>query len=429
MIDVKKYRTIAILIILVLLLSSCSKVVDIEPEPLPTEPEPPYVESTASLGITGDILVHTPVINAAKINGEYDFNDNYTYIKDYFSSYDLMIANLEVTLGGKEGGEYVGYPTFNCPDSVIDALQTAGVDMVLTANNHTYDTGFKGLLRTQQVLAEKGMNYVGTRTSEEQNEYVIKDVNGIKIGMACYTYETEKTSDGRKTLNGIRLSKDAGPLVSSFNYDELEDFYSRAQKTLSDMHTNGAEVTMLFMHWGEEYELKPNKYQKEIAQKLCELGVNIIIGGHPHVLQPIETLTSSTGHNTYCVYSTGNAVSNQRRDRISSAPKGHTEDGMIFEVEFEKWSDGSVNVSAIDILPTWVNMDYKNGKKTYSIIPLDTEAESLEIYDVDNVKYLHSSYERTIAVVGEGLNSCRETLALPHVLASMTVGGDSNDNA
>lgn len=384
-----------------------------------TAPTEPFVVSTASLGVTGDILMHTPVLTAGRISGEYDFTDNYTYITDYYSRYDLMIANLEVTLGGPEVCEYVGYPIFNCPDTVIDAMLSAGIDMVLTANNHTYDTGYTGLIRTQEVLDEKGMDYVGTRLSEDSATFLVQDVNDIKIGMACYTYESGKTNNGRKTLNGNVLSREAGPLVCSFDYTDLDSFYAEVEQTLQAMDTAGAEISMVFLHWGDEYQLTPNDNQTAIAQALCELGVDVIVGGHPHVLQPVTTLTSSTGHETVCVYSTGNAISNQRRSKISRSPKGHTEDGMIFELEIEKWNDGSVAISAIDVLPTWVNLDTKDGKRVYSIIPIDAQVTDWTVFDVEDADYIYTSYERTMGVVGEGLNQCRAALGLEAIPVSI----------
>ena len=381
----------------------------------------PYVVTTASVGATGDILVHTPVINAAKTSdGEYDFHENYDHIRDYYSKYDLMIANFEITLGGTEAGQYTGYPIFNCPDTIIEALQAAGVDMVLTANNHMYDTGYPGLIRTQEKLNEENMPYVGSRLSEADPRYIIQEVNGIKIGMVCYTYETGNNSNGRKTLNGIALKQEAEGLVNSFDYNDLEGFYTELEGVLSEMDRAGAETNMVFIHWGNEYQLKPNDYQKTIAQKMCDMGVDVIVGGHPHVLQPFEHLVSENGHETYCIYSLGNAISNQRREKISSAPNGHTEDGMVFEIVFEKWSDGVVRIQNIDILPTWVNHEKVNGEWVYTIIPLDVEAASWDGYNVTNLSETYESYNRIMDVVGESLNQVRADLGLDAVPVSMT---------
>ena len=382
-----------------------------EPTTVPTEP---FVVTTASVGVTGDVLIHSPVYNDAhQGNGVYDFSSIFTYITEYYEKYDFMVANLEVTLSGKDKG-YSGYPTFNCPDSIVDALKDAGVDMLLNANNHTYDGGHSGFVRTQEVLNEKEMPHLGTSLSVDEPNYIVQDINGIKVGMVCYTYETGDTSDGRKTLNGISVSKDDCDLISSFHPKHLDEFYAEVEETLAAMYAEGAEATMVYIHWGEEYQLKQNTQQSEIAQNLCELGVDVIVGGHPHVIQPFDTLTSSTGHQTYCIYSVGNAISNQRRENISQTPEGHCEDSMIFGVTFEKWNDGSVNVSIIDILPVWVirNRENANGNVFY-IIPLDLANEDWDRFDIPNKNYLYGSYKRTMKIVGEGLNECREALGLP----------------
>lgn len=379
-----------------------------EPTTVPTEP---YIVSTASVGVSGDVLIHSPVYNAAYQNGVYDFNSMFSYIGDYYESFDFMIANLEVTLAGASRG-YSSYPQFNCPETIVDALQNAGVDMVLNANNHTYDTGHSGFVRTQEVLKEKGMAYLGTRPNENVPLYTVRDINGIQVGMVCYTYETGNTSDGRKTLNGIPVSHEDTNLIGSFHPSHLDEFYAEVDQVLEDMCADGAEATMLFIHWGNEYETHHTTDQAIIAQNLCELGVDVIVGGHPHVIQPFDTLVSSTGHETYCIYSVGNALSNQRRSNISSAPKGHTEDSMIFNVTFEKWNDGSVKIQEVDILPIWVSKEWGDDRNEYYLIPLDIENSDWTGFDISDADYLYGSYKRTMAIVGEGLNEAREALGL-----------------
>lgn len=378
-----------------------------------TAPTEAHIVSTASLGVTGDMLIHSPMLPGAKqSDGSYDFTGYYKYIQSYYDSFDFMIANLEVTLGGEEAGKYTGYPTFNCPDSIVDALKGAGVDMVLTANNHCYDTGHNGFLRTQQKLTEKGMLYVGTRTSEENSNYVIQDINGINVGMVCYTYESKRSSAGTKYLNGIKVSGEDTNLLNSFSYDHLTAFYEEMKATLQEMDTAGADVTMCFIHWGDEYKRKPNSYQTKIAQQLCELGVDLIIGGHPHVIQPFTVLESSSGHKTYCLYSTGNAVSNQRRESLTTvANPEFTEDGLVFSVEFEKWSDGTVNISGMDVLPTWVDRVITADDRIYTIVPLDPDAD-WSTYELGTHKRLNKSYAQTMELVGEELNAIREKLGL-----------------
>ncbi len=375
--------------------------------------------SSASFGVTGDILIHNDVLKAAKkSDGTYDFNDAFTKVSPYYKKYNRMIANLEVTLGGS-GKEYSGYPTFNTPDSIVTALKSAGVDMLLTANNHTYDTGFSGMKRTVQVVNDMGLQYSGTRLSESAPRFSVNNVNGIKVGMMCYTYETKSSSDGRKALNGITLSAEAGPLVNSFNYNKLNSFYTDAEKSINQMKNQGAEAIVFFMHWGNEYQTYTNNYQTKIAQKLCELGVDVIVGGHPHVVQPFDTLVSSTGHETICIYSIGNALSNQRRNLIGAAPNGHTEDGMIFSFSFEKWSDGTVTISDVNILPLWVDMKTVNGKKVYDIIPLDASISDWSQLGLSSISNGKASYNRTMKIVGKGLNEYRTSHGMKAVKTSI----------
>ena len=384
-----------------------------EPTTIPTTVETePYITSTASVGVSGDILLHTGLHASAKSGSEYDFSDMFRFIEEYYNRYDFMIANLEVPLAGKDKG-YSGFPFFNSPDAIATDLKEAGMDMVLTANNHTIDKGHDGLIRTQEVLSEAGLQYLGTQMSEEAPDYIVQDINGIYVGMVCYTYETGDTKDGRKTLNGNPVPAKSTDLVTSFNPKQLDDFYAEVEQTLEAMKNAGAEVTMLFIHWGNEYELKQNKTQSTIAQQLCELGVDVIVGGHPHVIQPFETLVSSTGHETYCIYSVGNALSNQNRNSLSNTDNSeYTEDGMIFGVTFEKWNDGTVNIQEITILPTWVNVFQGSSKRLYYIMPLDIELESWEDFDVKNLKYTYGSYKRTLSIVGAGLNEYREAANL-----------------
>lgn len=376
----------------------------------PSIPEEPYVVSSATVVNTGDILIHSPLLTAAKESDGYDFSPLYREVSSYFNGADLAIANLEVTLGGSESGSYKGYPAFNTPDSLIDYVKAAGVDMLLTSNNHCYDTGLYGLKRTARVLKEKNMPFIGTRETEQESLYTVKDVNGIKIGMACYTYENVYQGNGTKSINGRIVSSDAVGLLASFSYEQLDKFYSEAQSVIADMKQNGAEAIVFYMHWGNEYQLKQNHWQEQIAQKLCDLGVDVIVGGHPHVIQPIDLLTSTDGsHKTVCLYSMGNSVSNQRLDQLySDCPTGHTEDGMLFYYTFDKYSDGKVVLSGVDIIPAWVCKTGYGTSAEYVLYALPT-ADSFGEQGL-TASTGKKSYERTKEIVGEGLTKCQEYL-------------------
>lgn len=378
------------------------------------EPEEPYVVSSATVVNTGDLLIHGPVLNGAynSADGSYDFTDIFSQVKKYFGEADLAVANLEVTLGGEESGKYKGYPAFNTPDSLIDAAKDAGIGLLLTANNHCYDTGIFGVRRTIDVLENKGISHIGTRRADTESTYFIKSVNGVKIGMTAYTYENT-APEGRKSINGNIISTEANALINSFSYDRLDSFYTEAEQMIKDMKDAGADAVVFYMHWGEEYQLTQNTWQKTIAQKLCNFGVDIIVGGHPHVVQPIDLLTSEDSQNTtVCIYSLGNAVSNQRKENINSCPTGHTEDGMLFYYTFDKYSDGTTVLSGVDIIPTWVNKYKGGGGYLYTIYPLQSSADGSTLFGFtgDTASKASASFERTKAIVAQGLTACQQAL-------------------
>ncbi|MCQ2478359.1 MAG: CapA family protein [Clostridia bacterium] len=378
------------------------------------EPKEPYVVSTATVVNTGDILVHNPVLwGAEKTKGNYDFSDFFKYASTYFKKSNLAVVNLEVTLGGTQSGKYNGYPAFNTPDSLIDALKNDGIGLLLTSNNHCYDTGLYGLKRTVQVLKEKNMPYIGTRESADEARYLVKDVNGVKIGMACFTYENTCDTAGRKSINGRVIATEANDLVNSFSYNRIDSFYSEAEQMIKDMKKDGADCTVFYMHWGIEYRLKENDWQRTIAQKLCNMGVDVIVGGHPHVVEPMALLHSEgSDHTTACIYSMGNAISNQRKEILTEeSPTGHCEDGMLFYYTFDKYSDGTTVLSGVDIIPTWVDK-YKGGAGyLYTMIPLEAPTDGSK-YGLSTATCLNAqkSYERTMEIVAEGLTECQKAL-------------------
>lgn len=369
-------------------------------------------ESYATVLSTGDIMVHSTQLDGAlvKETGDYDFSAFFKECAPYFKKSDLSIANLEVTFGGTESGAFSGFPAFNTPDSLADTIKESGLNMLLTANNHSYDTGFFGLKRTAQILKQRGIEFIGTRETEAEDIYKVKDVNGIKIGMANYTYST--VSGGVKSLNGNQMKAEAQNLVSTFSYDQIDAFYTEAENTIAVMKQNGAEFIVFYMHWGEEYQTTENTWQRSIAQKLSNLGVDIIIGSHPHVIQPIELITSEDSQNTtVCLYSTGNAVSNQRQEIMDSCPSGHTEDGMLFSYTLKK-AGNDVTLENIELIPTWVNK-YKGGSGyQYTIYPLENPDSDVAKYGLDSVAASKAlkSYERTKNIVSDGLTECQTAI-------------------
>uniref|UniRef100_UPI0040286FCD CapA family protein n=1 Tax=Faecousia sp. TaxID=2952921 RepID=UPI0040286FCD len=388
---------------------------------LPTE-EAPQLVSTATVLSTGDILMHGKVINSGKQDdGSYNFDSIFQYVKSYAQAADFSVANLETTLCGTDNGyAYAGNPKFNCPDAIVDSLKGAGFDMLLTANNHADDTSLVGYKRTLNVVRGKGLDTLGTYLSADEQKWTIEEVNGIKIGMVCYTYSDGFSQNGYPLLNYNEVGENG--ILNYFTYDKLPEFYTQLQGYLDEMKAAGAEATVVYLHWGEEYKWKtgegPNANQTAMAQKLCDMGVDVIVGGHPHVVQPVDLLTSGTDaeHKTIVLYSMGNAVSNQRKEEMQqSEPTGHTEDGVLFCVTFAKYSDGSVFVDSAELIPTWVNMHANSGSTEYNILPLEeaTAAQWQAQFGLTDTQLANAkaSFDRTQALTLTGMEKVQSYLA------------------
>lgn len=388
----KKIRILSILIAIlavadILVISACfrvpgkkasvpatepTEIQDETTEPEPTDPEAPV--STATVLATGDLLMHKKVIDSGKQeDGSYDFSSIFRYISPIVQQADYAVANLETTLAGTDNGyAYSGNPKFNSPDTIVDAAKDAGFQMLLTANNHSLDTGLVGFKRTVQVVREKGLETLGTYLTADEKKWTVVNVNGINLGMVCYTYSDGFNQSGKPVLNFVNeLSEDG--LLNYFTYDHLPEFYEELGTYVKEMKAAGADATILFIHWGTEYRLSADTNQTAMAQALCDLGIDAIVGGHPHVVEPMDLLTSSQdpSHKTVVLYSLGNAVSNQRKEEIESRPTGETEDGLLYRLTFGKYADGTVKIDAVDLIPTWVNMNSDSGSRLYPIIPLD----------------------------------------------------------
>ena len=387
-----------------------------EPTVPPTTTEPPQPETviaTATIGAQGDLLMHSPVFNSARqSDGSYNFESVFRYSKELVSSLDYAVANLETTFGGPTR-PHVANQSFCCPDELAANAAEAGYDMFLTSNNHSGDTMADGLIRTLEISRAAGLATLGSQMPGEKR-YSIVEINGIKIGMVSYTWAF--SGDGSKfSLNGLNPIKDEGQM-NYFTKQNPDKLYKEVEPMMAEMKAEGAEATVLYIHWGEEYDIKGNAAQQKMAQRLCDIGFDVIVGGHAHVVQPVALLESTVdpSHKTVCIYSLGNAVSNQRTGVSNQFPPGYTEDGVMFTVSFEKYSDGKVYVSGTDVIPTWVNMHSNNGSREYNILPLikENEAQWQESYGLTDHQFAscQKSYDRTMGIVGEGLEACRTYL-------------------
>lgn len=354
-------------------------------KPIATSQSQSKKEAKAVLLSTGDIILHTPFLTAGKqSDGTYNFDYCFNNVKSEISNVDYAVCNFETTLGGKE--PYQGYPLFNSPDAITDALKNCGFNLLLCSNNHANDTGFQGMQRTTKITREKGFDQTGAFLNPNEKKYLIKEINGIKFGFINYTYETSSPGKDDVALNGMKLSSEAANCINTFDYDHLDEFYSKIAKEIAEMKKDGAEALILYIHWGDEYKLFPNKYQKQIANKVAELGIDLIVGGHPHVIQPGEVINTKDNRKVYCLYSAGNAISNQRFEYMKSVSKTrHTEDGEFLITEFTRKKDGKTTLSKVSYIPTYVNVNRSGGKIYHNIVIAKQNAGAA----------LNDSYNRT----------------------------------
>lgn len=352
---------ILLCILLVLLLTGCKTVVslenpndnavnaiDIENE---DEEFTPIIEEITMLSV-GDIMFHSPQVRAAYLgDGKYDFSPTFKYVKQYIDSADISLANYEtVTISNKP---YSGFPRFNSPKETILALADVGFDIISTANNHSLDQGKEGILSTLDAIEEYGLKSIGTNKTNEEN-ILIEDVKGIKIGLLSYTYG----------LNGLGslLSKDElSYMVNIIDETRIEEDIKRTKEL-------GADITVLFLHWGYEYHNNPSNYQIELGEKIINWGGDIILGSHPHVIQKSQNI-NNTGRDSFIIYSMGNFLSNQSKTTMGNQL---TEDGVMVKLIVEKnFTSGECIVKGVEYIPTWVYKYKLNNKIYYEILPVE----------------------------------------------------------
>ncbi len=295
--------------------------------------------TSVSLVFMGDVMGHGTQIKSA-LNSEtntYNYEGCFKYVSNIFEDADFAIANLEVTLAGPP---FKGYPQFSSPDALAIAMQNAGIDAMVTANNHCVDRRKQGLERTLDILDSMKVPRTGTFKNEGdrvKNNPMLLRKNGIKIAIINYTYGT----------NGIPVST---PNVVNFLDEDviLADIIKAKQLK--------ADKIIAFVHWGSEYETLPNAQQKKFNDFFKDNGVDVVIGSHPHVLQPIKY-----EEDHFVVYSMGNFISNQR-----TSPR---DGGVIVRLELSKSGD-KTEISDAGYYLTWVHTPVINGKKEFMVLPV-----------------------------------------------------------
>ena len=398
--------------------------------------------AVATIGSSGDILVHNGVRNSGydSSTGSFDFSYGFQYLAPYVKALDYAVVNAEFSVSAN--GTYSSLP-FRVPAEIVEALAECGYDMGTTANNHISDGGWAGMKKTMETLNAQGMDFTGTRINSEDARYLIKDINGIKVGFLSYSYGAYTNTN-------------------CFNTSNLEAFYTEAATLIEGMRTDGAEIVYLYIHWGAEYSLAPNESQQAIAQKMCDLGVDVIIGGHPHKIQPVELIHSEvSGKDTICLYSMGNLWSGQQIECMAGGTQansphcfqdpwhfagcdypdvadrtldthrlehgtncndnGHTEDGVVFMTSICRYEDGTVAIASVDVLPVWcmgrglkkASNPINSYHSEYYCIPLAKNVDWQAEFGLSNAEYTEArySYERTMALLSDGINEINTHLA------------------
>lgn len=359
-------------------------------------------DKEVSIIAVGDILVHDEQLKAAYIeeSNTYDFNNNFEYIKKYIQDADISYATAEGTYVGKEE-TYSGYPLFNSPESMLEALKKTGFDIINGANNHILDKGSKGYFKTIENFKKSSMDYIGLKAQEDESNNLIKNVNDIKIGFTSYTYETPRQK-GRRAVNAIVIPDSINGLLNTFGYENLDKDLLKIKEDIDDMKSNGAEFIVVGMHWGNEYSTTVSKEQEKIANKLNEFGVDLILGSHPHVVQTIDTIKNKeTGKETLVVYSMGNFISNQRKETMGNRLAA---DGIMVNINIKKNDEGKVNIESYKYIPTWV-YKFKNEDNETQYLILPTEdilaTEDTSEFPKEVLKAIKTSLESTTNIVEE----------------------------
>ena len=295
-----------------------------------------------NLVATGDILCHnTQYFDAYDSStGTYDFNYVFDDVVKYIEPADIAISSLETSFAGSDVG-YSNYPRFNSPDSLITAIKNIGVDVISTAGNHCLDYGFSGLSRTIDVLDSNGLSHLGTyKSQEEQSKILYEDIDGVKIAFLNYTYGT----------NGIPVPSGKDFCVNLIDKDLMSYQINLAKD-------ENADVIIACMHWGTEYSTVQNSEQEDLADFLFESGVDIIIGNHPHVAEPMEkrsvTLEDGTVKDCFVIYALGNFTADQNYDNTRSS--------VILNLDLTFEND-TLNINSATYTPVYI---YKNPNVRY----------------------------------------------------------------
>ncbi len=342
----------------------------------------------ATLCFAGDIVQHTPLNNDAyNRNGSYDFTYMYEYAREYFEAADYAACCIETTLN-TANRPISGYPAFCSPDGVAYSLKEVGMDLIATASNHANDTQQQGINVTLDVLDAAGLDHVGTyRTQEERDEnngILLKDINDISVAFLNYTYNTNFNSiDAYPYAVNVYYNDYMGGLTD-INYDMVAEDMEAARAMDPDL-------IVVMVHWGVEYTTTPTEQQDAFADFLFEEGADLIIGGHPHVPEPMEIREIDNGDGTtrtgYIVYSLGNFISNQNYATLTNG--AYTNLTAIVNIDITKnITQDEVTITNIDYAPMYLAHPNESNSGHYCLLDIN---KTIAEYEAGDYTYVNSS--------------------------------------
>ncbi|SEN82969.1 poly-gamma-glutamate synthesis protein (capsule biosynthesis protein) [Amphibacillus marinus] len=301
-----------------------------------------------TIGAIGDILIHDRVYDDARIDNGFNFIPMVENVYSYLQEPDILTANQETMIGGEAFG-LSGYPSFNSPHEVGDLLAYLNVDLVNLANNHTLDRGEAVIYAALNYWDELNIDYIGSYRSEEDRQQIrVIEKNTIKVAFLGYSYGT----------NGIRIPEGKEYLINLIDRQQITEDIRRAKEV--------SDAIVMHLHFGEEYVRMPNEAQRDLVQYLSNQGVDIIIGHHPHVLQPVEWIIGEGGQRTFVSYSLGNFLSGQ--DQL------YRQIGGMVEITIEK-TGSELTLKNPKFLPTYVELNH-TVPHNYKMQPLYKVTES-----------------------------------------------------
>lgn len=288
---------------------------------------------TIDMVAVGDIMFHNVQVSYAQTADGYDFTGSFEMVRPMIENADIAVGNFETTSNPEY--EYSGYPQFNTPAEAIDAIQGAGFDVLSTINNHTLDTYIEGVDSTIDAIRSRGLDNFGTRKDADE-PILIKEVNGISIAFLGYTY----------AFNGLEYTVTDEEFFAKLS-PLREEIIEREIKEAREL----ADVIVVYPHWGVEYSRWPSEEQQYLAHKMVEWGAHLVLGSHPHVVQPQEWTTHPDGNEAYIIYSMGNFLSSQRLEYNEDI---HVEQSVLLNMQITKDEEG-IHIDQVNPIPLWVD--------------------------------------------------------------------------